>query len=96
LEAGDVVPVDPSLPDFFRALDQEWRGWTGARTWTSTPESCTIEARHDGIGHASLVVSLCEPGFEREAVEPWRASLAVQVDVAELPAIAARLADVYK
>ncbi len=93
LQAGDVIPVDPSLAAFFRTLDREWRGWAGAKTWTSIGDNCTIEARHDGIGHILLVASLHEPGMDREEVQGWTASLEVRIDVSELSTIARKLAD---
>lgn len=92
VQAGDVVPLEPSLPGFFRDLGAGWRGWNGERRWASMTESCVIRARHDGLGHVSLIISLREPGMDRERVsEPWEASLGVSVDAAELDSIAARL-----
>jgi hypothetical protein len=93
VQAGDMIPHEPSLAEFFRALDRDWRGWDGARSWTSVGDGCTIEARHDGVGHASLVFSLSEPGSDQEPVERWAASLEVRIDLSELPTISRRLAD---
>ena len=89
IEASDVVPLEPSLPAFFRELDRMWRGWDGEQRWTSAGDGCTIRARHDGLGHISLIVSLREPGQDREPVsETWEASLGIWLEPADLPAIA--------
>lgn len=92
VQAGDALPLEPTLPAFLRDLAGLWRGWEGVREWVSMNAGCTIHARHDGLGHISLRVSLKEPGISDDPVaEPWNASLEIWTDAAQLSGVADRL-----
>ncbi|MCF4123741.1 DUF6228 family protein [Antribacter sp. KLBMP9083] len=39
------------LPDFLRGLSDDFRGWTGERTWRSLEDELRVTARHDGHVH---------------------------------------------
>jgi hypothetical protein len=92
IQAHDSIIVEDVPEAFFRGLDRDWRGWTGDRGWSSMDGGCKIGARHDGVGHISVTVSLRGPGIDRSATEPWSASLTVIVEPAQLASIADQLA----
>jgi hypothetical protein len=60
-----VVPDD--MARYFRDIDREWRGWTGAKRFASVEDMLTLEATHDGQGHLTLWVGLLDdwPGYEK-------------------------------
>jgi hypothetical protein len=71
-----------NLRDFLLALERDWRGWPGTRSWTSLEYEMTVEARHDGRGHVSLAVTLRHPAWAY-AFEAWSARVVVTVEAGE-------------
>jgi len=47
------------LTDFFAGMNDDWRGWTGERTWEALEGELELTARHDG-GHIQIDVMLQE------------------------------------
>jgi hypothetical protein len=62
----DLVAPD-DMARFFRGLDRESRGWTGAKRFATVEDMLTLEATHDGEGDVTLWVGLLENwrGYER-------------------------------
>jgi len=76
------------LASYFEGLAQDWRGWSGARSWTSVEHDLHLVAEHDRVGHVSLTVNL------RREIPRWRAEGTVSIDAGEdLIAAAAGLVD---
>ncbi len=48
------------LAAFFGWLEQDWRGWDGARSWSSAEGDLKLEARHHHQ-HVRLCVTLTQP-----------------------------------
>lgn len=73
---------DVDLVEFVRRLADEWRGWSGIRQWQSMDGRLRLEAKHDGIGHVSVGVTLTGPiaaGLE----ESWSARVVVVLEAGE-------------
>lgn len=62
VEASLVCPEagwEPqSLADFLRALDHDWRGWFGGRTWQSEEAEIRLSVRHDKTNTVLMAVVL--------------------------------------
>ena len=43
---------------FFEELAAEWRGWNGAKQWSSLEGELHLQAKSDKLGHVCLTVSL--------------------------------------
>lgn len=46
------------LTTFFQMMNQDWRGWSGERTWSALESDLRLTARHDG--HIRLGVVLVD------------------------------------
>ncbi|MEQ4208855.1 DUF6228 family protein [Actinopolymorpha sp. B9G3] len=62
------------LTDFFRSMAKSWRGWDGARTWSSLEGDLTLTAKHDG--HVRLLVQI------RDSID-WSAEIELTIDAGE-------------
>jgi len=71
---------DQDLIAFVRSLADDWRGWSGARTWRSLDGDMLIDAHHDGRGHVSLGASLCHRPMFSDA---WSARVVVGLEAGE-------------
>ncbi|RKS06569.1 hypothetical protein DFP74_2207 [Nocardiopsis sp. Huas11] len=71
-----------NLRDFLVALEKHWRGWRGARSWTSVGEEMTVEAHHDGRGYVSLAVTL-RRAERTYAPDAWSARVVLTVEAGE-------------
>ena len=54
--------LSESLGEFFAGLAENWKGWSGARTWNSLEGEFGLRARSDRTGHVQLSVRLTEGG----------------------------------
>ncbi|MFE3457833.1 DUF6228 family protein [Nocardiopsis aegyptia] len=71
-----------NLRDFLVALARDWRGWKGARSWTSMGDEMTVEARHNGRSHVSLAVTLRRADLHHTP-DAWSARVVVTVEAGE-------------
>jgi hypothetical protein len=62
---GVFADLGTTLSGFVEGLAADWRGWDGVRTWRSMERELCLDARHDGLGHVSLGVTL------RASVPNW-------------------------
>ena len=58
-----------------RELAEDFRGWSGERTWRSVNRELRVTATHHSGGHVGLCWTLAEPH--------WELSVAVTVDAGE-------------
>lgn len=78
------------LAAFLRSLAEDWRGWTGERTWESLERTLTIGARHEPLGHVVLTFTL----REHHVPDPWIAAAPVRIAAGEdLRSLAEALTD---
>jgi hypothetical protein len=69
--SGDALRLD----SYFGALAEDWRGWEGERGWEAL--GLRLAARHDGLGHVALDVTLDDqPGW----TERWSVRATLVVD----------------
>jgi hypothetical protein len=76
------------LARFFRGLEQDWRGWEGARGWESVEGDLRLVARHE-FAHVRLTVTLRLQRFEW-GNDGWSASADITLDPGEQLSRAAR------
>ncbi|HLG10053.1 MAG TPA: DUF6228 family protein [Gaiellaceae bacterium] len=76
-------PPESSMPDFFDALAQEWRGWSGERTWEAYEGGLRLGATIDALGHVSLGVELRE-----RSADGWLVRGDVPLDAGQLDQVA--------
>ncbi|MPQ98270.1 hypothetical protein GB931_10145 [Modestobacter sp. I12A-02628] len=75
-----------SLAEFFASLDHDWRGWTGARSWTSDDGELQVTARHDKPNTVLLDVLLAGGAPPR-----WSCAAELEVDPGVFRSVAASL-----
>lgn len=69
------------LGRFFRSLEQEWRGWEGARRWESVEGDLGLVARHE-FAHVRLTVTLRLQRFGWGS-DGWSATADITVEPGE-------------
>jgi Family of unknown function (DUF6228) len=78
------------LDRYFADLAAQWRGWEGDKEWEAL--GLRLAARHDGLGHVTLDVTLEE---DYATADRWRvrASLAIDAGALDRLAVEARAID---
>ncbi len=71
----DALRLDVYLAD----LADHWRGWDGEKEWEAL--GLRLEARHDGLGHVTLDVTLEE---DYASADRWRVRASLMVDAGGL------------
>ncbi|RKS06568.1 hypothetical protein DFP74_2206 [Nocardiopsis sp. Huas11] len=71
-----------NLREFLVALAQDWRGWQGARSWTSMGQEMTVEAHHNGRSRVSLEITLRRADLHHTP-DAWSAQLFLTVEAGE-------------
>ena len=83
-----TVRVSSYLSDgfamFFADLAADWRGWQGAREWSSLEGECELRAESDRTGHVTLSVRA-----QYRQSEVWAVEGSVVLEAGQLDAIAA-------
>jgi len=74
------------LGEFFASIANDWRGWTGEKTWESVEDELALRATHDGLGHVTVVAELRRT-FDPPARE-WLVRGALQLEAGALDAVA--------
>lgn len=54
----DNAPYGESVVEYFRTLNQHWKGWEGERSWYSLEGECSFSASMAKTGHVALTVRL--------------------------------------
>ena len=68
----------------FRSMADEWRGWSGPKSWESLEGEMALAAVHDGVGHITLRVAL----VNLDAGEPWKLETELELEPGALEALA--------
>ena len=71
-----------TLRDFLMWLEQGWRGWPGARTWTAMEREMTLEATHDGARHVQIAVTLRRAQRAHDP-DAWSARIVLTLEAGE-------------
>lgn len=48
----------------FRSMAEEWRGWTGSKTWKDLEDRVSLSGATDSTGHVSITVDLAGQDYE--------------------------------
>jgi Family of unknown function (DUF6228) len=48
-----------SFPDLFRFMKENWKGWSGEKSWGSLEGQLDFKSSMDKLGHITLLVYLC-------------------------------------
>ena len=87
LDATDRKAGTMGLERLIQETADEYRGWEGAKEWTSLEAQLWVRATTDRTGHATFEVRL----FESAGGWGWEARVAVVLDVMERERVAKRL-----
>jgi hypothetical protein len=86
LHVQTIAAIDAStaagLGAFLQGLADDWCGWSGRRTWHALEREMTIEACHDGSGHATLDVTV-RPHRQAYATGACPATIAIALETGE-------------
>lgn len=75
------------LVDLFQFIAKEWKGWDGAKEWSSIEGEFGVSATSDTLGH----VMLCFSFKEFESMELWEAKVNLGLDSGQTEAIAKKV-----
>ena len=75
----------------FAGLAQNWRGWSGEKTWRSLAAQLTLSATTDARGHITIRIQL-RPTANCEA---WRVTSFAYFEAGQLDTLAARAAKFF-
>lgn len=77
------------LPDFMDQLSNDFRGWTGVRTWRALEDQLLLSATWHSRGHVELVFELRPDTFR-----PWSVTATTELEAGEeIRRVAADLRD---
>lgn len=54
----DNAPYGASPVSLFEQVANEWKGWSGEKTWTSLEGEFDLAATSDSMGHITLMASI--------------------------------------
>ena len=78
------IDVD-GIAKFFRSMSDEWRGWSGSKSWVSLERDLRLTASHDSLGHVFLRVELSR---DSGAPDPWKVDAGLTLEAGALERIA--------
>jgi hypothetical protein len=78
------------LAEYFEALAEAWRGWSGERRWESLEGDVALVAVHDGHGTVRLRATLRTEAFSQHR---WNASAELLLDAGGLDRVARLVGD---
>lgn len=91
LRASQVLEVTPSdlreLMGFFDELAADWAGWRDAKIWKLRDERTSLEARHDGLGHVTVLLRLFPLYYDSD----WSVQATLALESGQLDAVARRV-----
>lgn len=53
-----------SPASFFADMAQDWRGWTGEKSWSDLEERLVLVATTDSLGHVSISITLRDASYD--------------------------------
>ena len=71
----------------FEELTASWKGWEGAKEWSSVEGDFSLSCKSDGLGHVAIEVTLKSGLYE----DDWRVKAVVHVDAGILDEIARKV-----
>ena len=83
----DVTGETFAFADFWRDLASHWKGWSGAKSWTSLEGDLELEAHSDSLGHIQVTCAL-----SRGVPHGWRIKVWLFAEAGALDALASQAA----
>lgn len=77
------------LPEFFKELAANWKGFNGEKSWSSLETDFVIDCQADSLGHFALEISIAD---NRE----MRCENTIQLESGQLAKIAKKLDDFFR
>jgi hypothetical protein len=81
---GSGYGFGEGLSGYFRRIADDWRGWDGARAWSTLEGEFDFKATHDGLGYMKLRARLRGGSY----AEDWGADGTIWIDAGQLEALA--------
>jgi hypothetical protein len=75
--------MSAGLAEMFAGMAANWRGWTGAKTWSSLEGELHLSAEADRTGHVTLTIELREG-----APAVWSVTLQLVIEAGRLDDLA--------
>jgi hypothetical protein len=76
-----------SLAALFEELAAGWKGWEGAKDWSSVEGDFSLSCRSDGLGHVAIEVTLKSGLYE----DDWCVKAVIHVDASQLDEVASKV-----
>jgi hypothetical protein len=76
-----------SLASLFGELADSWKGWEGAKEWSSVEGDFSLSCKSDGLGHVAIEVRL-KSGLDED---DWCVKAVIHVDAGQLDDIASKV-----
>jgi len=73
------------LAELFASMAHEWKGWTGAKEWSSVEEEFGLSCTSDGMGHVRLDIALRPSLYP----EHWRLQASAKTEAGQLDGLTA-------
>jgi hypothetical protein len=73
-----------SLVSLFEWMADNWKGWSGNRSWSSVEGEFSLDCSSDNLGHIHLDVVISDNNHS----EPWKIEARINIDAEQLSAIA--------
>src|SRR4030095_2920760 len=80
-------PIDNDLPNFFRRLAADWKGWDGTRTWSSLEGEFELSCEHDRVGHVTTMATI----RSNHGGHGWTGQIRFDLPAGELETVAAEV-----
>ena len=89
VEAKPYLYTDHSdLIAYFEGMARDWKGWNGARAWSTVESDFELVATNDGVSTVTLKVTLNK---DDGSAGPWSFAVDVKIDLGDLNRIAEEL-----
>lgn len=75
----------PYLPKVFREMANEWKGWSGLKTWAALEGDLSLQFAWQRTGHVTVDIVLTD---DAGAEEPWQVKARLVIEVGMLDDLA--------
>jgi hypothetical protein len=78
-----------SLAALFEELAASWKGWEGAKEWSSVEGDFSLSCKSDGLGHVAIEVTLKSGLYE----DDWCVKAVIHVEAGQLDEITGKVSE---